>query len=472
MEALAIKLKDVEIEFDGKTVLDIPELQIYQNDRIGIIGDNGAGMTTLLRLLTGQLTPAPGKGQITRFCELNVFDQLPHHDDLTNHKSGGEVSKQRLTQVLYGDYMPALAFDEPTNHLDRDGINWLISELKYYYGLLIIISHDQFFLDKTINKVIEVKDGTIILYSGNVSDVLQIKAQEKEHIEKDNAEIQKEKQRLESSLKKQQTSLAQARRKTKNNKNIKDTKPDRLSGSKQKDTVEKSANKVMKSLEKRLDSVGDLKKIASQTRITFPKTKTTNLHATYPILGDKFSLIVDDHVLFEPCNFSFKNNQKIAIIGKNGVGKTQFFKAMEARGEGLVISPKVNFSNYLQLMYIDLPDQSIEDYLLSDTEYTTNFVRSVLAQLGFTYKDFTKSLQVLSGGERVRILLARTFLQPSNVIILDEATNFMDFNTLQALKHLIIGYPGMVLFTSHDQQFVNDVADEVFEIKDKHLNQL
>lgn len=307
MEELAIKLTNVEVEFNGREVLNIPDLQIYQNDRIGIIGDNGAGKTTLVKLLSGQLSPT--NGEVSRHSDIKVFDQLPQESELISNKSGGENSKKRLTQIIYSDYVPALAFDEPTNHLDSDGINWLISELEYYYGLLLIVSHDQFFLDKTIDKIIEVKDGRISLFSGNLSDFLKNKEEEQKHLEKNNLTVQKEKQRLEMSLKKKQASIAQARKKSKS-KNKKDTKPDRLSSSKQKDTVEKSANKVMKSIEKRLDNVGNLEKISIKKKIQFPRIKSKELHAAFPIIGDHFELIVEGKTLIKPCDFSFQKDQK------------------------------------------------------------------------------------------------------------------------------------------------------------------
>lgn len=137
--------------------------------------------------------------------------------------------------------------------------------------------------------------------------------------------------------------------------------------------------------------------------------------------------------------------------------------------DNIVISPKVKFSNYEQLKYLEMPNQSLEGYLMEKTDYPVDFVRSVLARLGFSYREFRNNLQNLSGGERVRVLLAKTFLQPGNVIILDEATNFMDFNTIQALKSLVINYPGMVLFTSHDANFISETADQVFIIQDNML---
>lgn len=219
MEELVLRLENIEIAFNGKKILEIPQLQVYENQRIGIIGDNGSGKTTLAKLITGELMPDIGK--IQREVSFGWFPQggmaqvlpetgdqlalmsrlqVPQQDNL-QALSGGEATKFRLAQVL-ADYQPALVMDEPTTHLDREGIEVLTDELRYYYGTLFFISHDRQFLNDLAEVIWEVADGKVTVYKGNFAAYQEQKELAAKTAQQTRENFLKEKQRIEKTIQK------------------------------------------------------------------------------------------------------------------------------------------------------------------------------------------------------------------------------------------------------------------------------
>ncbi len=260
MENLSIKLTNIQQSFGAKELFSIKELTAYQGDRIGIIGSNGQGKSTLLKIIKGDLIPDVGKVQ--REVEFNFFTQIDEINELknidlldwelmgrlsvpknqVNTLSGGEETKFRLTQIL-SDYQMGLMLDEPTTHLDRAGMHILIEELRYYYGTLLFVSHDRTFLNQLATKIWEVRDGKVYEYLGNFDDYQEQKKQETLENERAIERFLKEKQRLESAIikKKEQAEKSNQLSAKKKQKNI---RTDRLSSSKQKDTVQANLQKL------------------------------------------------------------------------------------------------------------------------------------------------------------------------------------------------------------------------------------
>ncbi|GMA55153.1 hypothetical protein GCM10025857_65100 [Alicyclobacillus contaminans] len=194
MENLTVKLTNIKQNFGAKEVLSIKELSAYENDRIGIIGENGQGKSTLLKIIYGDLNP---EGTVQKETEFNYFPQIAEIDELFNINSldwelvsqlaipknniqtlsGGETSKFRLAQVL-STYQMGLLLDEPTTHLDQKSVKKLVEELRYYYGTLLFVSHDRYFLNQLADKIWEVQDGKVVEYEGNYDAYKQQKEQE------------------------------------------------------------------------------------------------------------------------------------------------------------------------------------------------------------------------------------------------------------------------------------------------------
>lgn len=488
MENLAIKLTKIRQSFGAKDILAVEELTAYEGDRIGIIGGNGQGKSTLLKIIAGVLKPDVGKVQTT--VDINFFPQIAERTELTKLEvmdwelmgrlavpktqiaalSGGEATKYRLAQVL-SMYGMGLLLDEPTTHLDSESIQVLVEELRYYYGTLLFVSHDRYFLNQLATKIWEIEAGTIKEYNGNYDDYLQQKAVERLEDQRGVEQFFKEKKRLESAITKKKEQAEKSQH-VSNKKQLQNIRPDRLSSSKQKDTVQKNLQKSVKAMKSRLAQLDEKKVSVSDCPIIFPPSKTVELHNKFPIRGDQFQLEKGKKRLFTDCDFQFGLGKRIAIIGKNGSGKSSLLESILTRADGLVVSPKVVFSTYRQMSYKMIGSQSILTYLMKKTEYQESLVRSILHNLGFSQLELTKPIGSLSGGEATRVQLALLFIEPSNVLILDEPTNFIDLKTMSALEELIFAYSGTVIFTSHDHYFVKKIAEEIYEITDHKLRQL
>lgn len=487
METLSVKLANIIMSFGAKDVLDIEELTAYQNDHIGIIGANGQGKSTLLKIIAGELKPE--RGTVQKEVAFNYYSQMADVDELQLDTldwelvgrlkvpknavltlSGGEAAKLRLAQTLSA-YQLGLLLDEPTTHLDQASIKLLVEELRYYYGTLIFVSHDRYFLNQLATKIWEVADGKVREFEGNYDDYKRQKELEELEQERAAENYQKEKQRLEATIdkkKEQAAKLAQVS----NKRQQQNIRPDRLSSSKQKDTVQKAAQKTAKAMEKRLARLEEQTHHSSVRRIAFPVPKSVEIHNKFPVRGESVHLEKGGKVLLENCDFQFSLGKKIGIIGQNGIGKSSLLNHILQHGAGIITSPKVVFATYQQMDYQLHDEEGVLAYLMRRTEYPEPVVRSILNNLGFSQMEVSKPVNVLSGGEVTRISIALLFIKPSNLLILDEPTNFIDLNTIEALEGLIKDYPGMVLFTSHDPYFVNRVADEIYEISNQKLKQI
>ena len=483
MHQLALKLKDISVSFGNKDILEIESLTAYANDKIAIIGENGAGKSTLLKIIAGHFDDYLGTIQAeTDFNYLaqveepdlkvdDTFDfellsrlNVPPNDNL----SGGKQTKFRLAQTL-SEYKLGLLLDEPTAHLDQKSIDLLIDELKYYYGTLIFVSHDRHLINHIANKIWEVSAGHVKEYNGNFDDYEVQKSQEKLENERQYHSILDEKKRLEAAARKQMEKADKMSGGDKRKK--KDIKPDRLSSSKQKDTVQKQAFKAAKSIESRIDQLEDVELMQEDSHLEFPLAKSVDIHNKFPIMGQGVTITRGDKLLLDDISFQFPLGRTIVITGDNGSGKSSFLHEIMNHAAGIEISPKVTIGSYRQMDYKMLSDEPVLKYLMRHTEFKESLVRRILKNLGFTQTEITKSLHNLSGGEATRVSLALMFVKPSNVIILDEPTNFIDLNTIEALEKFIDAYKGTVLVTSHDQYFTERIADMVFEIENRKLNQ-
>lgn len=485
MNQLVSELKNVEKSYLNKDILQIEELTIYENQKIGIVGRNGEGKSTLLKLILGKIKP--DFGEVKTHIDFKYYAQMndevypdfskidaeylsrlnvPEHD--ASFFSGGEQTRLRLAEY-FSTYHFGLLMDEPTTHLDQEGIQLLVDQLKYYYGTLVVVSHDRYFLDEVVETIWEVGDGTVRVYNGNYTEYQTQKEQERVEQENAYAQFVKEKSRLEQAAKEKQAQadkMSQVSAKQKN----RSVKPDRLSSSKQKDSVQKAAHKSAKAMEKRVEQLGEVEQVQDERVIQFPTPKTLEIHNDFPIMGQDITLKRGDNVLFDKLSFQFPLGKRIGIVGTNGSGKSTLLQYILDEGEGVTLSKKVVFSVYKQMAYQLDSDKSMIDYLMEDTEFTQPVVRSVLNNLGFSQQVVSKkAVRDLSGGEATRLVIAKLFTDPSNVLILDEPTNFIDIQTIEALENLMKSYNGTILFTSHDQYFMKNVAEQIWEIKNGKL---
>ncbi|MFD2630390.1 Msr family ABC-F type ribosomal protection protein [Oceanobacillus kapialis] len=486
MEKLCFELEDVEVTFLDQLILSIPRLAIHQFDRIGIVGKNGTGKSTLIRLLHGQITPS--KGSVHIIAEAAYFGQLTApepekadpkqirslglEDKNRSKLSGGEQTRLKLAQ-LFSEYHEALLVDEPTTHLDTEGKQYFLDELEYYYGALVLVSHDRHVLDQLATKIWEVADGSVTEYTGNYSDYVAQKEMEKIQQQEQFDKYQKEKQRLLKAAeekKKKADKITQAS----GSMTKKDTKSlaNKMFMTKSRGTSQKAVHRAAKAIEQRIEQMEEVAAPTSEKQLYFHQSEALKLHNKFPIMADDLSLRVGKRELLSKVRFQFPLGETIAITGDNGTGKTTLLQAIVEGKEGIILSPKVEIGFYRQMSYQFEKEETVLAYMKSRSDYQESKIRAVLNAMSFTGNDIKKNVQDLSGGEAIRLVLCQLFLGRYNILILDEPTNFLDVFSIEALEKFIEGYEGTILLVSHDKAFVDRVADRVYKIEKQQLTLL
>ena len=484
MEQVCFELENIEISYLDKEVLKIERLAVHQFDRIGIVGKNGAGKSTLLKLLAGNIQPTRGK--VKCHVESGYFAQVeaPTHAEAdvallgklavpqnSGELSGGEQTRLKLAQ-LFTHYYETLLIDEPTTHLDQEGILFLLNELRYYYGALVLISHDRAVLDELVTIIWEVGDGEVHVYSGNYSAYQAKKQLEREQQAQAHEQFIKEKRRLEKAAQdkmKKAEKIAQAGRMSKKESNA---KANRMFETKSKGTSQKAVHRTAKAIEQRMEQLEEIEAVQEEKHIVFRQSKALEMHNKFPIMADQLTLQVNDNVLLDRVSFQLPLGKKIAITGVNGVGKSTLLHHIATEGKGLTFSPKVKIGYFQQMGYQFKINETVLQFVKKQSAYDEGFLRSVLHAMQFVGTDIQKSVKSLSGGEAIRLQLCQLFLGEYNILLLDEPTNFLDIHALGALERFIVAYEGTVVFVAHDQVFIDNVADLQYQIHAKKLNQV
>ncbi|RRG02057.1 MAG: ABC transporter ATP-binding protein [Lactobacillus sp.] len=362
------------------------------------------------------------------------FDQADY-DRPINELSGGQKTQLALAKLLL-EKPELLILDEPTNHLDVETITWLEGYVQNYSGALLIISHDRYFLDRIVNEVYELSNGTLNHYTGNYTDYTQKKEQE--------VALQwKAYEKQQSQIDKLQTFV---------DKNIV-----RASTTKQAQARRKQLEK-MDRIEK---PIGDSK----TARFAFtPTSKSGN-----NVLNVNNAAVGYATILAEPINLDIKRHQAIAIVGPNGVGKSTLLKSIL----GIIpfIKGTVQFGTGVDTGYYDQeqatlhPAKTVLSELWDDHPTTPEGdIRSILGSFLFSGDDVAKMVHDLSGGEKARLLLTKLAMQHNNFLILDEPTNHLDIDSREVLEKALNDFDGTILFVSHDRYFINKVATSVVEL--------
>ncbi|MSE21108.1 ATP-binding cassette domain-containing protein, partial [Lactobacillus parabuchneri] len=362
------------------------------------------------------------------------FEQ-PDYDRHINELSGGQKTQLALAKLLL-EKPELLILDEPTNHLDVETITWLEGYIQNYSGALLIISHDRYFLDRIVNEVYEMSQGTLHHFTGNYTDYTrkkgQLVEQEWKEYEKQQAKIQKLQTFVDKNIVRASTTKqAQARR------------------------------KQLEKMDKLQKPTGD----AKSARFSFtPASKSGN-----NVLNVVNAAVGYTTVLSEPVNLDVKRHQAIAIVGPNGVGKSTLLKSIL----GIIpfLKGTAQFGTGVDTGYYDQEQASLHDSKtvlseLWDDHPTTpeGDIRSILGSFLFSGDDVAKMVHDLSGGEKARLLLTKLAMQHNNFLILDEPTNHLDIDSREVLEKALNQFDGTILFVSHDRYFINKIATSVVEL--------
>lgn len=352
--------------------------------------------------------------------------------------SGGQKTRVFLGKLLL--MRPdLLLLDEPTNHLDIESIQWLEDFLKGYTGSVLIISHDRYFLDRTVTKIIDIENKKSTVYNGNYSFFINQKEAVRASLLKQYADQQKEIKHQEEVIK----TLRQFNRE----KSIKRAES-REKALEKMDKIERPENlpeKMHFRLSPRIQSGNDVLSV------------------------ENISMAFGDNELFSNVSFEIKRGQKAALIGPNGIGKSTLFKII--LGELSPVSGKATlgvnvFPGYYDQEHHELDDRNtiFDEIHNAYPNMTNGEIRNVLAAFVFTGDDVFKTIGSLSGGEKGRVSLAKIMLSKSNFLILDEPTNHLDMYSKEILEDAINSYEGTVLYISHDRYFIDKTAEITFDL--------
>ncbi|MCL1950389.1 MAG: ABC-F type ribosomal protection protein [Turicibacter sp.] len=476
-----LKIKKIELEFGIRELLNIEELSLYEYDRIGLVGANGAGKSTLLRILSGEIKlPGCNRQAYGEFAYLpqlhsttdEVLDfslagKLGVHQLSTTYMSGGEETRMKIA-AAFSKQAHGIFADEPTSHLDSEGIAFLVNQFKSFSGAVLVISHDRSFLDQVVDKIWELENGKITEYWGNFSEYQRQKEAEKRALEAKFEQVQAQKQKLQSAVE-EKLKQAQKMEKKEKSKKRQTESGGRLGHQKSTGSKQKKLHQAAKSMGKKLESMEEITVPKTQRPIRFKLSEALGLHNPYPIMGSGLTLSAGGKMLLDNVDFNVPLGAKIAITGANGTGKTSFLKMLLEGHPNLEISPKVKMGYFAQDSFKFGNDQVLMDFMEQDSDYSIPEIRQILAGMGFKNQDVKKHLSQLSGGEIIKLHLAKLLAGKYNVLLMDEPSNFLDLPSLEALETLLKNYPGTLLFVSHDSYFRERLADVVYEIRDKQL---
>lgn len=439
---MILNISNLSKSYVGQSVLKEVSFHLEEKEKAAIVGINGSGKTTLLRCILGIEEADEGGIAFSKDKKMAYLAQqhadMEQEDEEYESLSGGQKTKKRLEEILM-EKPDLLILDEPTNHLDIGSIQWLEKVLKRYDGAVLLVSHDRYFLDKIVTKVIDLERGKARMYLGNYTAYVEkkkmIREAERKAYENQQAEI------------KHQEAVIEKLKQFNREKSIK-----------RAESREKLLSKV-----ERLEQPEDLQ---NEMRLLFmPREASGNDVLIAKDLGKSF----DGKRLFSHGTFSIQRGEHVAVIGDNGTGKTTLLKILNGliqadEGE-FRLGSKVKIAYYDQEHAVLHMEKTLFDEI-QDTypDMNNTRVRNVLAAFLFTGDDVYKKVGDLSGGERGRVSLAKLMLSDANFLILDEPTNHLDIQGKEVLEEAISNYEGTVLYVSHDRYFINQTATRIMEL--------
>ena len=518
-----LNLSNISVSFGGRDLYKNISFQINNKDKIGVVGKNGAGKSTLLKLITGDQKPTSGSIQkqnnssigylpqelkvhsdepilnevlkanqevftITkeldkinnelvsrtdyesdsylklieelselneRLIHLNADNQLKdaelilkglgfNQEELSqpyNQFSGGWKMRVELAKLLI-QKPDVVLLDEPTNHLDIESIQWLEKYLVNYLGIILLISHDKTFLDNITNRTIELANGKAYDYKCNYSKYITLREEE---------------------------IITQIAAKKNQEKMVKHTQ-ELINKFRAKKNKAAFAQTLIKKLEK-VEEIEIDQLENDRIKFQFPDPVHSGKE-TLKIKGLTKSF--DEKTIFKDVDISISNGDKIALIGKNGMGKSTLIKSIV---KDIEFEGEINLGHQVMIGYFAQdeaqklnPNISVFDTIdeVAVGEIRKK-IRQILGSFLFSGDDAEKKVQVLSGGEKTRLSLCKLLLQPNNFLILDEPTNHLDMASKEILKEALLNYKGTLLLVSHDRDFLDGLTDKVYFIKDQSV---
>ena len=512
---ILLQAQNITKNFGTKKLFSNVSFEVQDNSRIGLVGRNGVGKSTMLKIISDQESYNSGNialkkdtniGYLAQDSGLNsenkIFDEMEHvfdylkeqekkmhaleeklanpnvqdydsilkqYDQLQNTfrqengygyqseirsvlkgfgfdedvwqaqistLSGGERSRLAMAKMLL-EHHDILLLDEPTNHLDINTVEWLEGYLKNYRGALVIVSHDQYFLDKVVTEIVEINHHSSTHYSGNYTFYLQEKKKNQEvawkHYEEQQAEIKKTEEYI------------------------------------QKNIVRASTTKMAQSRRKKLEHMDVLDRPDSDQGSVHFKFQIDKESGNDVLLVKDAAIGYEDQIMSEPINLDVKKGERVGIIGPNGIGKSTFLKSI--LGQIPMIKGTTQFGANVEVGYYDQNLKNLDpkkDVLHEIWDIYPRLdeqvIRNMLGAFLFSGDDVLKPVAGLSGGEKARLTLTKLAMEHDNFLIMDEPTNHLDIDSKEVLEDALKNFEGTVLFVSHDRYLLNTLADRIVDI--------
>ena len=466
-----LNMEHISKIYGDKVIFDDITCGIHQGDKIGIIGINGTGKTTFLRILAGLEEPDGGQVILQNGLRLSFLPQHPEfpegetvlsyvagqkreedwtpetdarmvlnrlgiadHEEKIDHLSGGQKKRVALAAVLVNP-ADVLVLDEPTNHLDNEMAAWLEEYLNAYKGAVIMVTHDRYFLDRVTNKILEISHGKIYMYEAKYSRFLELKAEREE--------MEAASWRKRNSILRMEMEWAKR-------------------GCRARSTKQRARLERLEALKNAAGPAADQKVEIDSVETRMGK-KTIELHHIFKSFGEKVCIRDFDYIVLK--------NQRLGIIGPNGCGKSTLLKIIAGITEP--DSGSVELGETIKIGYFSQEpeemntSQRVIDYIKDVAEYIPTkdgliSASKLLEQFLFDSSMQYSPIEKLSGGEKKRLHLLKVLAAAPNVLLLDEITNDIDIPTLTILEDYLDSFAGIVIAVSHDRYFLDNLADRIF----------
>lgn len=462
-----MRIDDLTKVVGARTLFVIDHLSIGACDKVGLIGDNGTGKTTFLRILSSLDTDYAGRVQMNDeigYLLNNLEDELGfiyQRRFQQNCSSPGEQQRLKLEHLLV-DNKAFLLIDEPTSHLDIKQRKLLAKRLHARNKGFILVSHDRDFINQTCTKIFELVNGKIEVYSGDYSFYLCEREKKYKCAEREYESYVKEKKRLlqvANAIKQQSAKVKTTPKRMGNS----EARLHKMGGQQNK----KKLDKQVKATLERVNQLEVKSKPHQNAAIKLNMDEREKIHSKVLIRAENLNKSFDSKVIFKNVNFTIDNTNKVTLLGDNGSGKTTL-RNMILNGETWT-HPNLRIGYYSQLGETLDYTKTILDNVLPYSIYDQSMTRIILARLGFKTNDVFKQVNVLSDGEKAKVKLAKLLTGNFNYLVMDEPTNFLDIRAIEALEELLQGYDRPLLFVTHDASFINNVADSLLLIENEKI---
>ncbi|MFB1051994.1 ribosomal protection-like ABC-F family protein [Paraliobacillus sp. JSM ZJ581] len=525
---IACSVNKIAKMYGGNAIFEDISFEIKEKERVGLVGRNGSGKTTLIRLLAGEKTPDAGQIHWKKDAAIGYLTQIPDYHDATTTKDVLKVAFSSLLQMeekmkkleaemgmesnadklqkLIGEYgnvqdkyainggyeiesniekivhglniqrlldqpfsrlsggektkvglglmllkqPDLLLLDEPTNHLDLMAVEWLGNFLREYSGTVLVISHDRYFLDEVVNKVIDLEDGEVTTYHTNFTGFVKEKEEKLLREFQAYEEQQKKIKKMKEAIKRLREWANRA------------------------NPPNADLHRRARNMERALERMEKLNRPILNRKKMNLEMDASDRSGNDVILLEDVSKSFDDKLLFEDVNMHFTYQDRAAIIGENGTGKSTLLKLILQQldpDKGVVqIGSNVKIGYLSQNIFSTLKDETVIETFRDEVKVTEGEARGILARFMFYGYAVFQKVSKLSGGERMRLRLAQLMYQDINLLVLDEPTNHLDIESREVLEEALEDFQGSLLSVSHDRYFLNKLFSKIYWIEAKKIH--